>query len=774
MKTTMTKLSLLGALFLSGTAFGAYKFTPNDMLNTSRLVHDYWVDNGFYDSQYTPDTNWVYGAYHIGEFEYFKLTGNGKAWDNTLNWARAFSYEPHNSCSTTHADHQAAGQVFFELAPLANEQDATLDCLKESVMGVVNSSNSSYWSWADALYMAPAVWPLMADTLTSESEKQAVYESLYTQFQSTYNALWNEEYSLWARDSRYVYPKKPSPDGNPMFWSRGNGWAYGGIARLLDRLPKDAPHYDTYVTTFVKMSAALKNAQLADGFWGADLIEPHHIDAPESSGTTFFIYGMAIGVRLGILDAETYMPVIEKGWLALANTALQDSGRLGWTQGVAHEPYMSYARAGTSQPYTVGSYLAASSEIYHLLSDNNIAENKSVTCSAEPQPSLAPCSQAVDGNFAGHKRWSVNEFPAWIEIDLGEISKLSAFRGSFYFDRDYQYKVEVKVDSDSQYETVLDQLHNTDGRASLIGLPDNTFARYVRVTFEGAATYSGSWVSVRELEVFGKPSTVESIALNKPVSCSDEPQPQYNCSQVVDGSDSSGDRWSAMTFPQHVEVDLGALHTLNGFALSALYNRNYNFKIEVKATEAADYQLVSESVGGDGSGQYQVLSPVVARYAKLTVTGIANNSSNWVSIREWDLYGREYSPVIIMPTSFTCNSEPQAQYGCENLFDGSLSSGDRWSTDGYGVVDVELGKEKSIRAYSLSTLQDRKYGYKLEALNSNGEYVIIDERDSNASEPGARHILPDSVYTSQVRLTVTEFPPGIIPWTSLTELSFYE
>ncbi|GLQ74256.1 glycoside hydrolase family 88 protein [Vibrio penaeicida] len=773
-KSTMLKLSLLSAVFLNSTAFGAYKFTPNDMLNTSKLVHDYWVDNGFYDSQYTPNANWIYGTYHIGEFEYFKLTGNGKAWDNTLRWAREFSYEPHGSCATKNADHQVAGQVFFELAPLANEPDGILDCLKESVMEVVNSTYTRHWSWADALYMAPAVWPLMADTLSSESEKEVVYQSLYTQFQSAHDVLWNEDYDLWARDGRYVFPKNPSPDGNPMFWSRGNGWVYGGIARLLDRLPEDAPHYDEYVTNFVKMSAALKNAQLADGFWGADLIEPHHINAPESSGTTFFVYGMAIGIRLGILDAETYMPVIEKGWLALANTALQDSGRLGWAQGVAHEPYMAYARAGSSQPYTVGSYLAASGEIYHLLSDNNIAENKSVTCSSEPQPTSAACSQAVDGNFAGHKRWSANEFPSWIEIDLGEVSELSAFRGSFYADRDYQYTVEVKVDSGSQYELVLDQLDNTDGRASLIGLPDNTFGRYVRVTVEDAATYNGSWVSIRELEVFGKPSTLESVSLNKPVTCSDEPQPQYSCNQVVDGSDSAGDRWSAMTFPQSVEVDLGSLYTLNGFALSAVNNREYNFNIEVKATEAADYQLISDVVGGDGTGQYQALTPVIARYAKLTVTGIADNSSNWVSLREWDLFGREYSPAIIQPTSFTCNSEPQSQYGCENLFDGSSSSGDRWSTDGYGVVEAELGNEKSIRSYSLSTFQDRKYGYKLEALNSNGEYVTIDERGSNASEPGVQHILPVSVNTSKVRLTVTEFPPGIIPWTSLTELSLYE
>ncbi|MDD1783631.1 glycoside hydrolase family 88 protein [Enterovibrio sp. ZSDZ35] len=778
MERSLMARSVICGLMMLGcttvTPVDAYEFTPNDMLATSQLAHDYWVDNGFYNSQYTPNTNWIYGAYHIGEFEYAKLTGNGKAWDNTLNWARTFSYEPHGSCATTNADHQAAGQVFFELAPMVNEPAGTLDCLKQSISTVVDSTYTRYWSWADTLYMAPAVWPLMADTLSSQTDKNAVYESLYTQFSSAYNSLWNEEYDLWARDSRYVYPNNPSPDGSPMFWSRGNGWVFGGIARLLDRLPENAPHYDVYRTNFVKMATALKNSQQADGFWGADLLEPHHIDAPESSGTTFFVYGMAIGVRLGILDRDTFMPVIKKGWLALANTAFQDSGRLGWAQGVAHEPYMSYARASSSQPYTVGSYLAAASEIYHLLADSNVALNKPVTCSKEPQPTQAPCENAVDGSVSGYNRWASDEMPAWIEIDLGELTRLSAFRGTFFFDRDYQYTVDVKVDAGSQYETVIDKRDNTDGRPSLLAFPNNTVGRYVRINIQDATSYHGRWATVREVEVFGKPANLESIALNQAVNCSDEPQPQYHCGKAVDGRTGSQDRWSAMTFPQSIEVDLGNLHTLNGYALSALHDRQYNYRIETKPTQSSPYQTVVEKTAGDGTGRHQSLPPIVAQYARLTVTGIADNSTNWVSLREWDLYGRDYTPALIQPASFQCSAEPQPQYGCENLFDGSTASGDRWSAEGLASVVVDFGSTRALRSYTLHTYQNRNYAYKLEALNASGQYERVDERSITTTEPGTNQILPSAISTSKIRLSVTDIPDHLFQWTGLTELSLYE
>src|SRR5690554_4612841 len=37
----------------------------------------------------------------------------------------------------------------------------------------------------------------------------------------------------------------------------------------------------------------------------------------ESSGSAMFTYAMIAGVRRGVLDAETYVPVIEKAWSGL-------------------------------------------------------------------------------------------------------------------------------------------------------------------------------------------------------------------------------------------------------------------------------------------------------------------------------------------------------------------------------------------------------------------------------------------------------------------------
>ena len=37
---------------------------------------------------------------------------------------------------------------------------------------------------------------------------------------------------------------------------------------------------------------------------------------PETSGTSFFVYGLAWAISNGILDADTYGPIIAKAWNA--------------------------------------------------------------------------------------------------------------------------------------------------------------------------------------------------------------------------------------------------------------------------------------------------------------------------------------------------------------------------------------------------------------------------------------------------------------------------
>jgi rhamnogalacturonyl hydrolase YesR len=62
------------------------------------------------------------------------------------------------------------------------------------------------------------------------------------------------------------------------------------------------------------------------------MLDPEHAPGPETSGTAFFAYGLMWGVNNGLLDEGTYMPVLDRAWKYLSETALQKDGRVGYVQ----------------------------------------------------------------------------------------------------------------------------------------------------------------------------------------------------------------------------------------------------------------------------------------------------------------------------------------------------------------------------------------------------------------------------------------------------------
>ena len=67
-------------------------------------------------------------------------------------------------------------------------------------------------------------------------------------------------------------------------------------------------------------------------------MRPSNFGGKETSGTALFVYGMAWGVRNGLLDKKTYLPVIIKGRNAMVKDAVHPNGFLGYVQGTGKEP----------------------------------------------------------------------------------------------------------------------------------------------------------------------------------------------------------------------------------------------------------------------------------------------------------------------------------------------------------------------------------------------------------------------------------------------------
>jgi len=185
--------------------------------------------------------------------------------------------------------------------------------------------------------------------------------------------LYNTTDHLWFRDATFL-PPTTGPNGKNIYWSRGNGWVLAAHAKVLDILPTTDPHYQEYLPTFQDMAKALVGRQRSDGFWNVDLNDPLDFPGPETSGTSFFVFGMAWGLNHGILDRATYLPVVVKAWDGLVQTAVQPSGFLGYVQGVAGQPAGSQpVTVDSTSDFGVGIFLLAGGEVAKLAASSQVA-----------------------------------------------------------------------------------------------------------------------------------------------------------------------------------------------------------------------------------------------------------------------------------------------------------------------------------------------------------------------------------------------------------------
>lgn len=213
------------------------------------------------------------------------------------------------------------------------------------------------WAWCDALFMAP---PALVGVTTVTGDKK--YLDLANRlWWKTTDYLYDTTEHLYYRDSRFFDQREPN--GRKVFWSRGNGWVFAGTARMLEELPADHPDRARYVTLFRAMAQTISALQGRDGYWRASLLDPDSRPNPETSGTGFYIYGLAWGINHGLLDRARYEPAVTRGWSAMVR-AVHPDGMLGWVQRIGDRPGATTAE--TTEVYGVGALLLAGSEVYAL------------------------------------------------------------------------------------------------------------------------------------------------------------------------------------------------------------------------------------------------------------------------------------------------------------------------------------------------------------------------------------------------------------------------
>ncbi|WP_045316206.1 glycoside hydrolase family 88 protein [Lentzea aerocolonigenes] len=307
-------------------------------LDAGRAAADYWIR-----TQSLGGNDWQDATLHSGVMALYKATKDAKYRDYSLSWANRHNFGLKSSSGNPHfADHQAAGQAYLDLYEDNPEPRRKAAIVKE-IDATIATGKVDYWWWVDALHMAMPIFARL--------NKADYGDRLY---RWTRQRLWND--GLWWRDGKFV--------NKNIYWSRGNGWAIAALAKTIDALPQSSPYRASYLQDFQKMASAIAKVQRGDGFWNVNLGDPNNYPGPETSGTAFFTYGLAWGVRSGHLSATTYRPVAMKAWDGMLRTALQSNGRLGYVQGMGSQPsdHQPINRNDTAN-FGVGAFLLASSEV---------------------------------------------------------------------------------------------------------------------------------------------------------------------------------------------------------------------------------------------------------------------------------------------------------------------------------------------------------------------------------------------------------------------------
>lgn len=143
---------------------------------------------------------------------------------------------------------------------------------------------------------------------------------------------------------------------------------------------------------------------------------------------------------------------------------------------------------------------------------SNLALNKSVVVSS--QQSVNPGSNLVDGN--SDTRWSAQTYTQSVTVDLGATYLISSTEVICHSDRAYQFVIESSTDGNN-YSQIVDRSNNSTTGTNDVPISDsfsNTNARYVRISVSGAASYSGDWISLDELRIFGDATSVSSKGIS--------------------------------------------------------------------------------------------------------------------------------------------------------------------------------------------------------------------------------------------------------------------
>ncbi|UDQ98074.1 glycoside hydrolase family 88 protein [Lentisphaerota bacterium WC36G] len=401
MKKTLTTMFLSSAIICSSlsTTFAHNCQTSDDVKRINKLlkeaypgqnvnlssadfakkqiisVADYQIKRLDKQAKRLKHRDWTLAPFFRGLASSYRVTNDKKYLNLMEKIAKDANYQLGNSKGF--ADDHAVVQLYVELALLTGKQHYIEQAKKDfshqiKVMPKYSfryKYNRHRWNWCDALFMAPPAWA----GVSKVSGDNSYMNHMVNEFKTCTDLLYSKKYNLYYRDERFL--GRTSNNGKPIFWGRGNGWVYAGLASVMKWLPEGHNSKPYFEKIFKDMTRTLVLIQNRDnGLWAMNLIDQKDFPFYETSGSAFFCYGLFWGINNGLLDANRYLPYAIKAWNGL-NSKVTAQGKVTHVQPVGASP--DHFNPNDTEIYGVGGYLMAAEEYHKFIS--NEAKLKKIT-----------------------------------------------------------------------------------------------------------------------------------------------------------------------------------------------------------------------------------------------------------------------------------------------------------------------------------------------------------------------------------------------------------
>ncbi len=368
LRKSLLILGLLGVQSVSAQPFSA-EFKKSEVLRVMEAVADWQIAHQANVKHGVQD--WTNATLYLGMSDWAALAEKEKGTKEYYDWLKRIGdrvgWQP--AKRMYHADDICISQMYidlyrrFDAKKMLDPTIARTDWVMKNpsegpmILDYRKSESLERWTWCDALFMAPPVYARLYNMTGDKRYLRFMNE----QYRDTYDLLYDKDEHLFYRDARYIGQKEAN--GAKIFWARGNGWVLGGLCEILQELPAKEKSREFYENLFIEMASRIKELQLPDGYWRASLLDPDSYPSPETSGTGFFVYALAYGIRTGLLPADEYMPALKKGWEAMVK-AVEETGKLGYVQPIGADP--KKVTRDMTEVYGVGALLLAGTQIFEM------------------------------------------------------------------------------------------------------------------------------------------------------------------------------------------------------------------------------------------------------------------------------------------------------------------------------------------------------------------------------------------------------------------------